>query len=103
MAGGAVELQREGAPLSDSLWLRLAAPLAAAAFVGFGLILWIAANWDHISGHGRFGIVASVVAVAAAAAFVQSLRGPALLVAFLGTGGLLALIGQTYQTGADAW
>lgn len=83
--------------------LFLAAQLAAAALLGFGLILWIAAHWDHIGRPGRFTLVGGALALAIAASFVQKIRVPALLAAFLASGGLFALIGQTYQTGADPW
>ncbi|MDR2209008.1 MAG: DUF2157 domain-containing protein [Azoarcus sp.] len=81
------------------LWLGVAA-LAA------GLIFFVAANW---SGMGRFGkfalaeaaVVLSLVAYASCARFRYG--NAALLAASLATGALLALIGQTYQTGADTF
>ncbi|MDR2000491.1 MAG: DUF2157 domain-containing protein [Zoogloeaceae bacterium] len=81
------------------LWLGVAALLA-------GLIFFVAANW---SGMGRFGkfalaeaaIIASLVAYALSARFRYG--NAALLAASLAVGALLALIGQTYQTGADTF
>ncbi len=84
--------------------LGFAAMLGAAGLFGFGVLLWIAANWDDFGRFGRFGLVGGVIAVSSLAAAVKpSLRVPGSLVAMLGTGGLMALIGQTYQSGADPW
>src|SRR5215510_12376045 len=84
--------------------LRSAALLVAAGLIGFGLILYVAANWDDLGRFGRFWLVGAVIAIGALAALVRpSLQTPGLLLAFAGTGGMLALIGQTYQTGADPW
>jgi uncharacterized membrane protein len=80
------------------LWL---GAVAFAAALGF----FIAANWQAL---GRFGKLALVQAVIVAALAVIAFRGvdsnwgrAGLLVASLGVGTLLALVGQTYQTGAD--
>ncbi len=81
------------------LWLGVAALLS-------GLIFFVAANW---SGMGRFFKVARAEAAIAAslAAYVFGARfrhgNAALLAASLAVGALLALIGQTYQTGADTF
>ncbi|HEX4893334.1 MAG TPA: DUF4401 domain-containing protein, partial [Hyphomicrobiaceae bacterium] len=83
--------------------VRAAAPIAAAALLGFGLILRVAANWDDFGRLQRIGIVAAVLAVALAVSFMRQARSAGLLVAFAATGGLFAVIGQTYQTGADPW
>ncbi|MGE0699656.1 MAG: GDYXXLXY domain-containing protein [Hyphomicrobiaceae bacterium] len=83
--------------------LRGSMQIAAAALIGFGLIFWIAAHWDGISRHGRLAIVASALAVAILVSLVPRVRVPGLLLSVLAAGGLFALIGQTYQTGADAW
>ncbi|MEZ5849274.1 MAG: GDYXXLXY domain-containing protein [Hyphomicrobiaceae bacterium] len=83
--------------------LRLGAQIAAAALTGFGLILWVAAHWDEISRFGRFGIVGGVLAASLLISLINAARVPGLILSFLATGGLFALIGQTYQTGADPW
>lgn len=84
--------------------LELTALLLAGALVGLGLVMWVAANWDDIGKSGRFGLVGGVLAVSAiAAAAVPGLRIPASLTGILAIGGLLALFGQTYQSGADPW
>ena len=78
--------------------------IGAGALVGFGLTLWIAANWDAFGKFGRFGLIGAIVAVAGAVAIAgPRLRAPASLIGVMAVGGLLALFGQTYQSGADPW
>ncbi|MBN8213945.1 MAG: DUF2157 domain-containing protein [Xanthomonadales bacterium] len=83
-----------------ALWLGVA--LCAA-----GVICFIAANWEHIGKFSRlYGMQALLVAaVVAGARLGLARRGgqAALWLAMVLLGGLLALIGQTYQTGADTW
>ena len=83
-----------------SLWLGIA--LCAA-----GVICFIAANWEHIGKFTRlYGMQALLIgAIAIAARLGLSRLGgqAALWLAMVLLGGLLALIGQTYQTGADTW
>lgn len=89
-----------------ALWtpLRLGAGALAAGLIGFGLILWVAANWDDFGRAMRFGLLEAVTAVSlVAAALLAAWRAPLALVAFLTLGGLLAYFGQTYQTGADTY
>ncbi|ANH70767.1 DUF2157 domain-containing protein [Mitsuaria sp. 7] len=84
--------------------LRRGAGALAAGLIGFGLILWVAANWDDFGRVMRFGLLQAVLAVnLIAAAVLRPWRAPLALVAFLTLGGLLAFFGQTYQTGADPW
>ena len=76
----------------------------AAALIGFGTLLWVAANWDDFGRMGRFAVLQGLVAVALVGAWARPALRPALgLVALLGIGGLFAYFGQTYQTGADPW
>lgn len=83
-----------------ALWLGVA--LCAA-----GVICFIAANWEHIGKFTRlYGMQAMLVAaVVVGARLGLARRGgqAALWLAMVLLGGLLALIGQTYQTGADTW
>lgn len=83
-----------------ALWLGVA--LCAA-----GAICFIAANWDEIGKFARlFGLQAALVLTTIAAARLGPARASgqaALWLAMILLGGLLALIGQTYQTGADTW
>ncbi len=84
--------------------LRNGALLTSGALIGFALVLWIAANWDGLGKTGRFAVAGAALGAGGIAALVSaSLTIPGLLLAFLSVGGLLALIGQTYQTGADTW
>lgn len=86
----------------DRLALSLGVALCAA-----GVICFIAANWEHIGKFTRlYGIQTLLVAAVAAAARLGLARSggqAALWLAMVLLGGLLALIGQTYQTGADTW
>lgn len=85
-------------------WLWPAVAILGAALGGLGVILWIAANWDTLGRVGRFALLQGLVGVMAlGAAWRPALRAPLGLLALLGTGGLFAYFGQTYQTGADAW
>ncbi|RCW76068.1 GDYXXLXY domain-containing protein [Pseudorhodoferax soli] len=81
-----------------------AVALLAAALTGFGLILWLAANWDDFGRMGRFAVLQGALAIAVLAAAARpALRLPGALAALLATGALFAYFGQTYQTGADPW
>ncbi|MDR2709916.1 MAG: DUF2157 domain-containing protein [Burkholderiales bacterium] len=81
------------------LWLGVAALLS-------GLIFFVAANWSGMGRFFKFALAESVIIVSLAA-YVWGARfrygNAALLVASLALGALLALIGQTYQTGADTY
>ena len=83
-----------------ALWLGIA--LCAA-----GAICFIAANWEYIGKFARlYGMQALLIATVAVAARLGLARlggQAALWLAMVLLGGLLALIGQTYQTGADTW
>jgi len=76
----------------------------AAALLGFGLVMWIAANWDTLGRFGRFALLMGfTAAMGAGAVWRPQARAPLALLALLAIGGLFAYFGQTYQTGADAW
>jgi uncharacterized membrane protein len=83
--------------------LQLAGVLSLAA----GVIFFVAANWQELGVAGRFALVESVLAACIALALWKpppaSLGRYALLLSFVATGALLALFGQTYQTGADIY
>lgn len=79
-----------------------------------GLITWIAANWWHWSAWLRLGLVQAVVIICLLLAWYlkswqnkvhPDLATSSLLsgLAAVAVGGLLALIGQIYQSGADPW
>jgi len=76
----------------------------AAVLCGLGLVFWIAANWDGLGRFGRFALLQGTLVVMALGAMARvGARLPLSLLAWLSTGALLAYLGQTYQTGADAW
>ncbi|ARU05168.1 hypothetical protein CCO03_11120 [Comamonas serinivorans] len=78
--------------------------LVAALLLGCGLIFWIAANWQAQTRGFKLGLIEAALAVCVLAAIAwPRARTAALLAAGLMLGGLLAFVGQTYQTGADAW
>ena len=72
-----------------------------------GIVFFFAWNWAELPPFAKFGIVEAGIAIAAIGALVIGLDraiGQALLIAAsVLTGVLFAVIGQTYQTGADAW
>ena len=86
----------------DALALWLGVALCAAAAVCF-----IAANWDAMGRFARLGLMEVAVVAATLAAWRLGLARPAgqaaLALATVLLGGLLAVVGQTYQTGADTW
>jgi uncharacterized membrane protein len=95
------------------------AGMAGVAALGAGLIFFIAANWQAMGIFGRFAMVQAAlilfvsIALWKAAAASISINATkrtttnwlpgALILATLASGTLLALFGQTYQTGADVY
>ena len=83
--------------------------------LGSAAICWVAANWPALDKTTRFAGAQALLAVCALAAAWVGLRlrttpdtrrrtaGAVLALAGLVLGALLALLGQTYQTGADTW
>lgn len=80
---------------------------AGLASLGAGVIFFVAANWSAWGLAGRFGLLQAGLALCVGVALWKpppSRPGQAaLLLATLFTGALLALFGQTYQTGADVY
>jgi len=78
---------------------------AGLAGLGAGLLFFVAANWQAWGLLGRFALLEAGLLLCIAAAFwkppPQRIGAAALLLAVLFTGSLLALFGQSYQTGAD--
>jgi len=108
------QLARAGmrAPLGPAreAWLaafdRLSA-FAGALLLGAAVVFFFAYNWSELDRFARLGIavtaVAGCVGVAIFSRPFSTTYRAALLGACIATGALLALIGQTYQTGADIW
>jgi len=75
--------------------------------LAFAVMFFIAYNWNDIGRFAKFGMVEGciVLAIVAYCRFADhSTAGKvALFVATICLGVLLALYGQTYQTGADPW
>ena len=91
-------------PDADAMQTRIVAALASGAFIAFGIICWIAANWASFHRLTKLGLVGCVLlGSCAVAAIGPRVRIPALIVATATIGGLLALLGQIYPSGADAW
>jgi uncharacterized membrane protein len=118
------QLMALAAPLppasSMRTWFWRAVTVCAAALGGFGVILWVAANWESFGRWGRFALLqVSILAFSAGAAWLLArhacgqnqtdahaspIAASSLgLVALLCIGALFAYFGQTYQTGADPW
>jgi uncharacterized membrane protein len=78
---------------------------AGLGALGAGVLFFVAANWQDYGVLGRFVLLQSALLIAVGGALwrppPQALGQGALLLATLLTGGMLALFGQSYQTGAD--
>lgn len=83
-----------------ALWL-------GVVLLAAGAICFIAANWEELGKFARlYGMQAVLVGAVITAAWLGIARVAGQAALFLATvllGGLLALVGQTYQTGADTW
>jgi len=92
----------------STLWL-------GVLLLGSAAICWVAANWQDMTKIQRFAGTQGLLALSALAAAWAGLRlrgtpgvrrsipGALLALAGILLGALLALLGQTYQTGADTW
>lgn len=82
------------------LWL-------SAIFGGAAVIFFLAYNWHDMGRYAKFGLAEALLLMSLLACWrldLQSAAGKAcLLLATLLVGALLALVGQTYQTGADTY
>jgi uncharacterized membrane protein len=72
-----------------------------------GIIFFFAYNWDGLPSFAKFGILETAILISAVLAILVKLDRAAGQVLLIGTsvvtGVLLAVIGQVYQTGADAY
>ena len=88
-------------------WLDRVLLSLGTALLCAGVIVFFAFNWADLHKFSKFGLLAAVLTLLAGfAAWRPSgdLAGRAALAgAQIVSGVLLAVIGQTYQTGADAW
>lgn len=80
--------------------------LGASHFLA-GIVFFFAYNWDDLSPFAKFGLLQAGLVISVFAAVrlkIESPAGQALLIAAsIFTGVLFAVIGQVYQTGADAY
>jgi uncharacterized membrane protein len=104
-------IDRDGPPAPDrdawrQFWLRVLRGAGIGA-LGAGLLFFVAANWQALGLFGRFGLLETLLIVCIGVALwrppPQITGQSALILATLTTGGLLALFGQSYQTGADVY
>jgi len=81
--------------------------LAGVLSIAAGVVFFVAANWAALGIFGRFALVQGALVVSVGVALWRPPPKPAgqyaLLLAFIVTGALFALFGQTYQTGADVY
>lgn len=75
--------------------------------IAASLVFFVAANWSRLAVFGRFGLLELVLLACGITAILKPpparLGRAAMFMAFVATGALLALFGQTYQTGADVY
>jgi uncharacterized membrane protein len=101
-AGGALPSAGDWRRFLDALLLWLGAIMLASA-----VIFFFAYNWNEMGRLAKIGLLEALIAVALLILWrleLASIAGKAALFsAALLVGGLFALIGQIYQTGADPW
>jgi uncharacterized membrane protein len=101
-AGGALPGVADWRRFLDLLLLWLGAVMLAAA-----VIFFFAYNWSDMGRLAKIGLLEALIAATLVVLWRLDFEGAAgkatLFTAALLVGGLLALIGQTYQTGADPW
>ncbi len=103
-------LRLAGVTPTAACWRRYTDRLAlwlGVIFLAVGVIFFFAFNWDALGKFAKFGLVQALILGAIVGCYkfrLDSLSGKvALLGATLLMGALLALVGQTYQTGADTF
>lgn len=88
-------------------WLQRALLALGVALLCAGVIVFFAFNWQALHKFTRFGVLALLISALAVFAWRRpdgdAVGRAALFGAQMITGALLAVIGQVYQTGADAW
>jgi uncharacterized membrane protein len=79
----------------------------AALLLTAAAVFFLAYNWEAMHRFARLGLVIAVLAACCGGALGARPHGvgwrAALFGACVATGAVLALVGQTYQTGADVW
>jgi uncharacterized membrane protein len=112
---GAIEdapaaLAAAGVPPSANAWRAFLDRLllwSGAAALAAAVVFFVAHNWSALGRYAKFGLLELLVIAAVIAYWrlgAEKASGKAaLLVACIVLGALLALVGQTYQTGADTF
>lgn len=95
---------------APSKWHDFISPLlfwGGVAGLAFGLIFFIAANWQDMGRMSKFALLESVIFIAILGYMrfseKERIRKGILLFSMLAVGALMAFFGQTFQTGADPW
>ena len=106
----AMALDASGARPDAAAWRAFLARLLGGAGIAglvLGVIFFVAVNWQDYGVMGRFALLEAALIAAAGVALWRPPPSPvghaALTLAVLASGALLALFGQTYQTGADVY
>jgi uncharacterized membrane protein len=88
-------------------WARAALLALGAGQLLAGIVFFFAYNWDDLPPFAKFGIIEAGMLLSVLGALAARPDRPAgqalLMAASVFTGALLAVIGQVYQTGADAY
>lgn len=107
LAWALTQIGQRPTPASWYRFARVLLLLLGASLVAVGAVFFVAANWDELSAYTRMGLIAALmtaVTLGGARLGLHTLSGRVLaLLGGLGFGPLMALVGQTYQTGADAY
>lgn len=94
-------------PAEWRAFARMALLWIGVLLMAAGVIFFFASNWQAMSRVAKFGLAEGLLVLAIGACILLGLERTAgksaLLAGALLTGALLALVGQTYQTGADTF
>lgn len=95
------------APLAWGLFGRFIFANAGTLFLMAGIICFFAYNWQDLSAFAKFGIIGLAMLAASAFPLFRGLNSTSgslgLLACGILGGALMAVYGQVYQTGANAW
>ena len=98
---------RDGNDTFWHIWARRALLVLGSAHFLAGVVFFFAYNWQDLGPFARFGLIESALVASVLAALAVGVHRPAgralLVAASVLAGVLFAVIGQVYQTGADAW
>lgn len=110
ISGNAVVLQKEEISVPSLGWGlfgRFIFANAGTLFLLAGIICFFAYNWEDLSPFAKFGIIGAAMLAAAAFPLFRGINSTAgslgLLACGILGGALMAVYGQVYQTGANAW